>query len=142
MRVSAAASTKAHYIDRIHSNVTMKYSAGSVAPHVITTRISYTVPSNYRAYIESLYTSVRRDGTPTIADYSIATILYTPDGGNSATLVSGYIRSANIGDRESQVLTQSGVMLPGDMLTGITVDNSTGGTCTYVLSAKVMQYIP
>ena len=140
MRFGTVLSSRPVYYDRAPLDVLEAYSAATVAPHAATTRWTYTVPTNRKAFIEGTDVINMIDGTVTTAGLAQAAIQVTPSGGGGTTVMNGAMIQTVIG--QSVVLDQPslGLLQPGDALSCFTADPGTGGTHFYLLTAKITEF--
>lgn len=116
------------------------YGASGVAPHALTTRWTYTVPTGKKYYCQFSTVAVLRVTAATVAALARAAIEYDLGGAGST------VGSLNVADTFSNAVDggreftagSSGVFVAGDIVRGQTVDNSTDGT---MLLRSIMQGI-
>jgi len=128
------------WYDRNPAHRLLSYMGYGVAPHVNTTRWTYTVPTGKKALNEFLHAKVRRATAATTASIPVSCVWDTPAGGSITELMHAAIRTNNVGDKDDVTVGQTITLLVGDALTALTVDGSTGGTCDYVLVAKITEF--
>jgi len=116
------------------------YFGLSQSPHSDTNRFTYTVPAGKKAFIELLTVFLIRDGAPTTAGWSRATLYLQPSGGTLQRCLIASIYSASLGASDHAELGQNCLLYPGDVVTGETGDGSTGGSVTYVVAAKITEF--
>ena len=112
----------------------------TLPPHASTGRLEYTCPTDKRALVELLQATVLRR---TAAD-SVLTVLgywiFTPKGKVNTMILKAELITNTVGDRVSSELGKNIMLHPGDNLTGVTSDTSTGGECGYFLSYKLTEF--
>jgi hypothetical protein len=116
------------------------YSANLVAPHADTVRWTYTVPAGKKALIEQAQVAVLRSGAATavavVRAYVQATTL---DVGTSILAYAAHHNiAANVQD--GQVAGGTIMLAANQVLEGKTDDPSTGGTNTFMVSAKLTEF--
>jgi len=116
------------------------YVAGTVAPHTSTQRWSYTCPSGKKAMVEVLMANVMRDSAATTVGVAESGVFLSPGGSGSVIIVSAEILENTVGARNYFSLGVSLTLLATDVISGSTFDASTGGTCRYQLSYKIIEY--
>jgi len=140
MRLQNINPARPAFYDRAVENVTRRFSTAAVGPHSLTARITYTVPTGVKAYVDLASAHVFRDGVPTTPGTITILFEYTPSGGGPVNIVQ-----LNHLSRELNVLSTTGPMnlgylLSGDQLRVLTSDDSTGGTATYVIALKIFEF--
>ncbi len=115
------------------------YAAGGIAPHVETSRWSYTVPANRIGVLVQASVLVCRYSTPTAGGPALAYVKISGTnagmivccGGISSTSASGFF------DNYSGVI----FMPAGAILNGFTIDPSVGGSHLYKVSVQVCEIL-
>jgi len=112
----------------------------TVAPHALTTRLTYTVPAGKKAILEALQVRcIRRTAATTVGlVYAVAYI--TPSGASEKELLDCYLFTNNVGDKDGQALQGTVTLFAGDVLGLKTYDGSTGGTVDYFLAYKLTEF--
>jgi len=123
------------WYDRNPADRTINYSAVGVAPHVLTERASYTVPSGKKAFVGGAAVLLLRDGTPTTAAPVNGNIIF---GANGTMWVSH--TNATLNSSEKETVTFNGVLLEGTTLKIYTQDTSNGGSYTYRICCVAMEF--
>jgi hypothetical protein len=116
------------------------YSAAGVAPHTVTARWNYTVPSGKKAMIEFLHVRILRSTAASTAGKVTAAISITPSGASSNDVMVANILTNNVGDKDALVSGATLTLLAGDKIAANTSDASTGGTIDYVLACKATEF--
>lgn len=127
--------------DRASSDsVSVGYVATGVAPHGLTTRISYTVPSNKRAQLGLLDILAQRDTAA--APLGVVDVQYQvrPLGGAAIRIFHERLQTNGVGDTRSKGAGCSLEMQASDILEAQTADASTGGTVTYRVCMYAIEY--
>jgi len=134
------ASPRAMYYDRNPTVIFKWWASNDVAPHALTDRWSYTVPTGKKAFLESVLLQVLRTATATTPLRPRSGISYQPYGQAMEFMFLAYLRANTLYDRDKVVVGWAGVMAVGDLIIGRTWDDSTGGTNDYLNYAKIMQF--
>ena len=111
---------------------------GGIAPHAVTERWVYTVPTGRKAYVESASVISMRDAAAAPAGAVTDYIVYNTAPSTQLALIQ-YLNNT-VGHSMSMGIGQSVTMLEGDTLKGYTTDASTGGTCTHFINAKLTEF--
>lgn len=139
--VQSFASVNPQYYDRNPSNMTNWYDLTNLAPHAVTVRISYTVPSNRKAFIDQISLFIKRETAAGVVDQAGGDANYITAGGLANNGLSfDLITSNNVADHDRQINTQFGAMLSGDQLNIDDYDFSTGGTTEAAGGFKVFEF--
>ena len=128
------------WYDRNAASRADTYTGQQLAPHALTTRLTYTVPAGKKAIVELLQVKcVRRTAATTVGlVYAYATI--TPSGGSEKEILDSYLFGNAVGDKDGQALQGTLVLCTGDVINMKTYDGSTGGTVDYFLAYKVTEF--
>jgi hypothetical protein len=110
------------------------YSASAVGPHAAITRNSITIPTGRRGLLVNGFILMMRDAAPTTAGVARAAIEVT------GVDVVSEIReiTATTGVPRINHVPRGDVFEPGETISLITADGSTGGSYTYVISLAVI----
>lgn len=139
MNILYPAGVKREWFDRNPNTIVQAYSAGGVAPHVPTSRVSYTVPAGRKAYIMVGFGKSYRDTAATVAGLVEVFFSLTLDTGAQQVMNSTWINnSLNI--FQFLNLSNIGWLLPGNKAEIFTRDASTGGSCTFFASIAVLEF--
>lgn len=133
------ASPRAEWYDRNAAPQPKTYAANNVAPHVATQRWSYTVPSGKKAWLESLFLFVIRQTAATAAGRSGCAITVTQDA-LMVNLLNNEFTDNTVNHLKDMFATNFGILVAGNVVTGWTFDESTGGTMGYTIAAKLTQF--
>ena len=129
-----------HWYDRNPSVEVDSYSGLLVVPHSAETRLTYTVPTGKKAFVELLYAKILIGTIAESAGMRYAIWRYTKKDGSAKNIVYVNIRTNVAGDKDKHEIGQSMIMLEGDKLEGITGDSSIGGTVDYLLGYKITEF--
>ena len=135
VRVGFPGGPRLEWYDRSPSNENIDYGASSVAPHSLTERASYTVPTGKKAFVSGAYGDVmRRSAAGTLGEayafFTVAAVVLMAIGHNN--------NSEGHTERGSGLA--SSVVLTGTKISIETIDESTGGTMNYYLSISIMEF--
>lgn len=133
-------SSRPLYYDRTMVSRTSYYSSGAIAPHGITERWTYTVPTGKKAFVQSLLAVAQRITAAAPVSQYAALVTVTPNGGTLARVLLALLLTNNVGDSAREHYGASGALAAGDVLASSTVDLSTGGTVDYNLSAWYIEF--
>jgi hypothetical protein len=136
VRLGSAFTGRLAYYDRTTlTSVSLALLNAAVAPHGDTVRITYTTPTNRKAFVEAFIVFWRR----VTAAAPVGTVVSESDVGLS---VVGYIRNTlNAVDNTDRVaLGNCGLLAAGDIAKAHDSDAGTGGTCDYFSSAKIAEF--
>lgn len=126
--------------DRNPLAVTAVYEGSGLAPHGFTIRSTYTVPSGKKAWLDSLFTLVRRITVAAPAATVQASVYYDPVVGSNAYLGRALLWTNAVDDKDVVQLSPGSVMFAGDSINIATGDGSTGGTVDYNTYIKVTEF--
>ena len=128
------------YYDRAPLPQLLNFSAFALGPHAATVRASYTVPSGKRAYIELARSFIRRNTAATAVSEVRGTINLNSTDALTNTLVHTEFLDNATTARHDQVVGVSGLLVAADVVRILTQDAGTGGTCSYYLTAKAVEF--
>jgi hypothetical protein len=128
------------WYDRNPSSQWLSYQANNVAPHSITQRWVYTVPSGKKAILEFAACYVRRSAAATTVGRVQVDIWITPSGGSVKKISLAQLLTNNVGDMDRMDLGQSLILNAGDKIEGYSEDASTGGTTNILIAAKLTEF--
>jgi len=128
-------SARPEWYDRNASQAGIAYGATNVAPHVITSRASYTVPSGKKAFITAVQLDVRRR----VAATTLGTVLARLNLAGGTGFVA--LHENNTVDSRRSIETSIGsILLAGQTIELQTQDISTGGAMDYTLSVVIVEF--
>ena len=118
------------------------YFSGPIAPAGSVTRWSYTVPALKKFLLQTLQTLAIRETVAGVVNAGAAAIAaYTPSGsGLSQFQVAPATGTNTIGSGVSVAFGANAVFLAGDLLQGISLDSSTGGTIGFIINMSGLEY--
>jgi len=92
--------------------------------------------------VEYLHLHIQRVQAATSAGVPYAGLYFKPSGGSAERfMVCSLTKGQNsIDDMRDMFVGTSFIMLPGDQLTAVTYDGSTGGSCQYLIAAKITEF--
>jgi len=128
------------WYDRNPAMIWNTYNASGVAPHSLTTRWTYTVPTGKKALLEQAMTYIMRSTAATTLGWASLKIWYQPSGGTNREMVYVDLYDNTVAAKTISHFSFAMVLLAGDVLTGTSADTSTGGTCNYTLTAKATEF--
>jgi hypothetical protein len=128
-----------NYYDRQPISISQFYTNG-LAPHVSTVRSTYTVPANRVAFMELFFLNAYRSTAAVAADIVQAYVEYVPNGGGSSRILQvQFVNNAVFAGDRNQA-PSFGYMKGGDIIRTVTFDGSNGGTCSYLLAFKGIEF--
>jgi len=133
-------SPKAVWYDRNPISRNDCWASINVAPHSVTTRWSYQVPSGKKALLEVVQARVTRSLAATTAGLANSSIGLIPSGGTRKAIALATIRSNTLWDKEGATIGSAVALRTGDEIDYRTDDSSTGGTCDYIGAYKVTEF--
>lgn len=140
MRLSnTQAVARPSYYDRNEVPKSFRYIA-TVAPHTTTVRWTYTVPVGKKAWMDSALAWLGRATAAAPVALAFGWVRYTPSGGSATTMVNTTLATNGVNDNQQSLLSSLGAMVAGDVVEGLTVDTSTGGTVTYDVNLKYAEF--
>lgn len=138
MRVSSFAVARPAYYDRNAASIANIYLQ-TVAPHASTARWTYTVASGKKLQLENTTIRVIRITAATVAGTYATEVTLTI--GASTYLVTQSYQTSNVANFTDFRTDQTVMTLyAGEIITGATIDTSTGGTVQYGLWNKGTLY--
>lgn len=140
MRVGHLRMVRPDWYDRNPVN-NGRSSAGSVTPHLLTTRWSYTVPSGYLAYLDSLQVCWIRTVAPGAVGLAIVVVSQFDGVTGLNIILETTHMSPGVGARTSSEIGQLGAAIAGVLYTCESVDPSTGGTMYLGAFLKVTEFL-
>lgn len=140
MRINNVASGRPTYYDRNPSEKLFASSRFAVAPAAITTRSTYTVPSNKKAFIESASANVIRRAVATTAIATENHVFVNPLVGGIIYLAYSVLTGNVVGNQATQALGSLGFMGAGDAISVEDGSSDTGGTSDQLGAGKIVEF--
>jgi len=140
VKVGFPGGPRLEWYDRNPYHRFQSYHGEDVAPHVQTTRWSYTVPYGKKAFVESAFVYVERATAAGTARLAQSQIEIQPFGQSTNYLLLVALRTNTVGDHDHEAMGNGPILLVGDAVGGYTVDTSTGGTVDYTMDAKITEF--
>ncbi|MEM3549356.1 MAG: hypothetical protein QXJ23_10180 [Thermofilum sp.] len=140
MRLVQTLGALPEYYDRGAANQTVNYMGSSLAPHTSTQRANYTVPSGRKAIVDSAFILITRENLATGIGRARLTVFYTPSGGSAIPIAVVQLDNNCRNHTVHKTFTGLGILYPGDTLSIYTMDDSTGGTCSYWATLKIFEF--
>jgi len=128
------------WYDRNPAFAGVSYVGTGVAPHALTVRGTYTVPSGKKAFLEASYLNGRRQTVATTVGIVALSLWVTPSGGGAYRLAQITWKDNTVDYFKEETFAALGVLQTGDKVDICTSDASTGGTCEYLLCLKTTQF--
>jgi len=129
-----------HWFDRNPTPINRSWSGSAVAPHSPTVRWTYTVPANKIAFLELAFAHVLRRSASTVLGEVACEFFYTPNGGSTLPTLRALIFDNTVGARAHVNVGQALIMNEGDLLEGMSYDDSNGGTTIMEVNAKLTEF--
>lgn len=140
MRIVQTVPARPEYFDRNASNKTISYVVGLANPHTTTLRAEYVVPAGKKAMLDTIMLFWRRIDIPTISGEAILEVRYEPSGGVVCYFVFKSLSQPEQLATYTEMWSDLGVLLPGDAIRFYTTDTSVGGGCSYMFTAKILEF--
>ena len=134
MRVGFPGGPRLEWYDRNPLPQEFEY-AGQVGPHSVIDRITYTVPSGKKFFLENAEVLIMRDTAPTAEGLAQALIM-----ARGYRLIIADILSATINDKSSMNVGRSIIMRAGEIIKIATADISTEGSHRYDCSFHGIEF--
>ena len=129
-----------HWYDRNPIGVVKRYEANAV-PHGLTTRWTYTVPANKKAFVETLCCNLTRVTVATAVGIVEAYISWAETAiATSYSMLKGVLFTNVIGDKDRASIGHGFILLEGHTIRGVTADASTDGTVNFHLATKITEF--
>jgi hypothetical protein len=139
MKVTSYAVARPAYYDRGAASINKAYGASGIAPHVNTTRFTYTVPAGRKCVVENICVSIYREGVASpIGQVFGYVVLF--DGSTYCNLVNLYTAANTVGATSTNIVGNGATVYAGEQIIGGTWDLGTGGTNDFRLNAKGTEY--
>ena len=135
MKVGFPGGPRLEWYDRNPQPIEQAYWAEDLAPHTITERFSYTVPTGKRFFLENARVKVVRTAAATAVDRIIAAVQ-----ARAIEIVEVDLHKNQVGDSDGENVGRSVIMLAGEVLRAVTYDDSTGGTADYRMMAHGIEF--
>jgi len=128
MRItSTGAAARPEYYDRNPTQVDLGSTTGSVAPHILTFRYNYTVPTGRKFLLGMWRVYWQRITAAAPVGRTDSDVQITPNGGSAIVNVDVIGLTNGVGDHDGATGGQATVLLAGDNIAGGDIDGSTGG---------------
>jgi hypothetical protein len=138
MKLASLSGARAQYYDRNAASVLNVYSA-TVSPHTPTARWSYTVASGKKLLIENLsQRALRLTAATTAQTYGTEIGLTVSATSYAVQQVRVYV--STVGLSTMQVDHMALTLYASEAITGVTYDDSIGGTVVYQVGMKGTLY--
>lgn len=135
MKVGFPGGPRLEWYDRNPQLRRNRYCGSSVAPHSVTERWAYTVPTGKKALIMHLFVSLVRVTAPTTAMGSAA---YTLIGDEHHAYLMLYGNTVN--DGRTGMIGTSELLAAGETINAKTFDSNTGGTISYAIVCDLNEF--
>ncbi len=141
-RFASPVGSRPQYYDRNPVMISLDGGTGDIAPHADTSRVSYTVPANKKAFLEFLQAEIQATTAPGTPSFRSTRHKYTPSGGSTVNIILKQLTANDTaaGARIGGEVGGSAIMLAADFLDMTSEDLSTTGTARYILSAKLTEF--
>lgn len=137
MRSIFPGSARAAYYDRNAIRIsTVGFLTAGAAPHVATTRATYTVPANRKAFItQSSLDMIRITAAAPAAKQYITFFIVGESGDFEVTMLDN-----TVGASRNKTGGSGAVLFAGDVVQIKTFDGSTGGTADYDGQIEIIEF--
>jgi len=137
--INPVASPRAEWYDRNPADASQDYY-GSLSPHVVTTRWSYTVPSGKKAWVQiATIFCMRRTAATTMGEVYVFLVI-VPSGGSLKRLMIACFVDNTVWVKDKAYGGVGILLRAGDAVNANTADSSTGGTVDYYCGAKITEF--
>jgi hypothetical protein len=140
VRGGQGSNPRQQWIDRNPLSIAKAFIQTAVAPHATTSRWSYTVPAARKCQLEMAQQQILRETAAAPVNFVSNVVRYTPSGGALTTLIRIDSLLNTVGATAQAILGGAVTGYPGDQFEGVTSDASTGGTNTFVTTAKFTEF--
>jgi len=127
------------WYDRNPKTVSEGYK-GTLTPHGVTKRLTYTCPTDRKAMVEVLQCQTTRVTAAAPAGLSDSIWWIVPAGGSGDWILRSQIYTNNVGDNSDQAVGASLMLQKDDTIYGESSDVSTGGSCVHCFSYKITEF--
>src|SRR5574341_10171 len=131
----AFAGARPQPIDRNSIARVQNYDATAVAPHGLTTRWTYTVPTGKKAAVRSLWVAFIRQAVAAPAGEVWAII-----GSGAGEPIWLFQNDNTAGATKSAAIGNAFELVAGETINGQTADASTGGNHRYSITAYLLEF--
>ena len=135
MRVGFPGGPRLEWYDRNPQPKEGGYAGSAVAPHTLTQRFTYTVPTGKKFFLENAYAYLMRYAAADAAERVMASI-----SARGQSLAFTQIMTNAVGDKDSMNVGRSVIMQAADVLLGNTSDASTAGSVDYSLNYHGIEF--
>lgn len=140
MKVGNLLASRPNWYDRNPSAFGFNSVRQAVAPAAPTQRFNYTVPANKKAIVEAGVASICRLTAAGVVGNVGADLTYAFNTGGTAYMPIAWAVNNSLGIMTRADMSLQTLMLAAETITGNDRDESTGGTCTIIISLKLTQY--
>lgn len=103
--------------------------------------VSYTVPTNKKAYIQNARAKIMRETAAGVLGIRSSMVDLTPNGGSLMTVAEALLKDNTIGRIDSDDVSAAGLLGAGDHIATETQTNGeTGGTITFIASVWAVEF--
>jgi len=140
VRVGFPGGPRLEWYDRNPYHRFQSYMNNNTAPHGVTTRWTYTVPTGKKAFVEGAQTYIHRITAAAPVGLVQVVIYVTPSGGGMSAFLLSQLITNNVGDKDHTEIGGGPVLYPGDAIEGQTSDVSTGGTTNLNITTEITEF--
>lgn len=140
MRVFNNGTSRPAWYDRGPLEIAKYYFAQAVAPHGVTTRWTYTVPAARKCLVELTQVTEMRDVAAGVAGTTNGFIRVVTAGAVTLDFAFTVFQNVNVDTYRQCAMAPQAVMLATSVVSGSTIDSSTGGSVTYNIAMKGTEY--
>jgi hypothetical protein len=111
-----------------------------LAPHSLTTRLTYTVPADKQAVVSSLFVGWETDAVGSVVGRCEVRYNITPSGGSAVEIFNGLYVSDTVGQILQWTIPVRYHLVAGDLIEVSTLQPGTGGTVDWFIGAIIQEF--
>ncbi len=140
MKVTSFSVARPAYWDRNAVETSNSYIPADLAPHLETTRFSYTVAANRKTFLDTAFVQIVRTSAYSSVGEARVMLYVLPSGGSLTCIMRQSIITTAVYTYQQFTLGGSVLMTAGSVLTAATSDGSTGGLVSYQAHAHYIAF--
>lgn len=126
--------------DRLPTGIILQSFQQNVGNHAATVRWNYTVPVGRKAFINGMVVAVWIRGLSGVGGIECFSCITLNNTLAALSLLRACIFDANVYSKESQLIGESGVFLPGNILFGIDYVGAAGPLVDHLMTAILTEF--
>ncbi len=140
MNIGEVLLARGFYYDRAAANKTLQFFSSAIAPHGLTVRATYTVPTGKKAYVDHYMLQHIRTTAQAALSFADTYLRYTPSGGALTYIGHTFIFNLSVGATDRIVGSGTGFMATGDVIDIATSDSGATGSIDYYMAVKIFEF--